>query len=385
MTVPRRRVLFVTGTRADFGKLQPLIQAVENLPTFECIIFATGMHTLETYGYTVTEVQRGGFKNIHVYMNQMLNEPMDLVLANSIAGIARFVHENPPDMMVVHGDRIEALAGAAVGALRNILVAHIEGGEVSGTVDDLIRHAVTKLAHIHFVANGEAAARLRQMGEREESVFVIGSPDIDVMNSADLPSLKAAKEHYEIPFDTYSIALFHPVTTEIERMRDHAREFVDALIESSLDYVVIYPNNDEGAVYIMEQYQRLRGSPRFRLFPSVRFELFLTLLKNARLIVGNSSAGIREAPFYGRYAVNVGSRQTDRFKHPTIINTGYTKDEILRGLQKALSMPPARPSTYFGDGKSRDRFINILLDGKIFETPRQKKFVDVFSISAAAQ
>lgn len=377
MSAPRlRRILFVTGTRADFGKLQPLITAVDNLPQFECTVFVTGMHTLEAYGYTVTEVQRAGFKNIYVYMNQIMNEPMDLVLANSIAGIARFVHENPPDMMVVHGDRIEALAGAAVGALRNILVAHIEGGELSGTVDDLIRHAVTKLAHIHFVANEDAAARLRQLGERDESVFVVGSPDIDVMNSAGLPSLASAKQHYQIGFDDYGIALFHPVTTEVDQMREHAHEFVGALIESGLNYIVIYPNNDEGAVHIMEEYKQLRGNARFRIIPSVRFELFLPLLKSASFLVGNSSAGVREAPFYGRYAVNIGSRQSNRFSHPTIINTGYDRKDILRGICEARTLPPAQPSTYFGDGKSRDRFLKILLDGSIFHTPRQKKFVD---------
>lgn len=385
MSKTHRRILFITGTRADFGKLQPLIQAVQDLPGFDCHIFATGMHTLEAYGYTVTEIQRWGFKNIHVYMNQMLNEPMDLVLSNSIAGIARFIHENPPDMMVVHGDRIEALAGAAVGALRNTLTAHIEGGEVSGAVDDLIRHAVTKLAHIHFVANEDAAARLRQMGEQANSIFVIGSPDIDVMNSPHLPELATALSHYEIPFEKYSIALFHPVTTEIDRMRIHARQFVDALIESGLNFVVAYPNNDEGAVHIMEEYERLSKHPRFRLFPSVRFELFLTLLKNARCIVGNSSAGVREAPFYGRYAVNVGSRQTDRFQYSTIIDTDYTKKDILRGINEAISRPQAKSSTYFGDGKSRDRFVKVLQEGKIFSTPRQKKFVDVFPISAVAE
>lgn len=385
MTEAPRRILFVTGTRADFGKLQPLIQAVEDMPEFECIVFVTGMHTLETYGYTVTEVQRCGFKNIHVYMNQMLNEPMDLVLANSIAGLSRFIHENPPDMMVVHGDRIEALAGAAVGALRNTLTAHIEGGELSGTVDELIRHAVTKLAHIHFVANEDAAQRLRQMGEQPDSIFVIGSPDIDVMISPNLPSLEHALSHYQIPFKDYAIALFHPVTTEVDHMRAHSRNFVDAILECGDNFIAVNPNNDEGAVHIMQEYERLNDHPRFRVFPSVRFELFLSLLKNAKYIVGNSSVGVREAPFYGRYAVNVGSRQTGRFNHSTIIDTDYTKDGILRGIAEARSLPPANRSTYFGDGKSRDRFVKILKEANIFSTPRQKKFIDVLQIPAVAE
>ena len=148
-----KRILFLTGTRADFGKLRPLIQQVDAHPNFEAVVFVTGMHTLELYGYTVLEVRNAGFRNLHVHMNQFPNEPMDLVLANTISGLSRFVHEETPDLIVVHGDRVEALAGAVVGALRNILVAHVEGGELSGTVDDLIRHAVSKLSHLHCVAN----------------------------------------------------------------------------------------------------------------------------------------------------------------------------------------------------------------------------------------
>ena len=381
VTGASRRIMFVTGTRADFGKLQPLIRAVQGMGGFEADVFVTGMHTLETYGYTVEEVRKSGVRNIHVYMNQFMNEPMDLVLANSIAGMARFVHESTPDMIIVHGDRIETLAGAAVGALRNVLVAHIEGGELSGTVDELIRHSVSKLAHVHFVANEDAAARLRQMGECAESIFVIGSPDIDVMNSSELPGLDAVSDRYEIPFSRYAIAIFHPVTTEIDEIPEHAKDFVDALLESDRDYVVIYPNNDEGASRILEEYERLREMPRFRILPSLRFEHFLTLLKNAEFIVGNSSSGVREAPFYGCSAVNVGSRQMNRFAYPTIINTGYGKDDILAGIRRALSVRKAPSSTYFGDGRSQERFVRILADGRIFETPRQKQFVDVPRLS----
>src|SRR6266705_1787677 len=126
---------------------------------------------------------------------------MDLVLANTVQGLGHFVREFPQDLIVVHGDRVETLAGAIVGALRNILVAHIEGGEVSGTVDELIRHAVSKLSHLHFVANTEFAERLVQMGENEDSVFVIGSPEIDIMLSENLPGLEEVRKHYEIPLD----------------------------------------------------------------------------------------------------------------------------------------------------------------------------------------
>ena len=152
-----RKILFLTGTRADFGKLKPLMQIVEASSQFDLHVFVTGMHTLSRYGFTQEEVRKAGFKRIITYNNQVLREPMDLILANTINGLSRYVHETRPDMIIVHGDRVETLAGVIIGAISNILVAHIEGGERSGTIDEVIRHAVSKLSHLHFVANDAAA------------------------------------------------------------------------------------------------------------------------------------------------------------------------------------------------------------------------------------
>ena len=213
----RKSILFITGTRADFGKLKPLIARVEAAEAFDYRIFATGMHMLSRYGATLSEIARSGFQNIYPYLNQdpFGSSGMDLALANTIQGLGHYVREYSADLIIVHGDRIEALAGATVGALQNILVAHIEGGEVSGTVDELLRHAISKLSHLHFVANQEARTRLMQMGEQPDTVFVIGSPDIDVMLSDSLPSLDEVKSHYDIPFDDYCIFMYHPVTSEL--------------------------------------------------------------------------------------------------------------------------------------------------------------------------
>jgi len=153
---------------------------------------------LAKYGNTVDEVRKEGFRNIHTFINQTSSMPMDVVLANTINGLSNYIQEFRPDMIVVHGDRVEALAGAIVGALNNILVAHIEGGERSGTVDESMRHSISKLAHLHFVANKEAEKRLVQMGENKSQIFIIGSPDIDIMLSKSLPSLQKVKRRYGI-------------------------------------------------------------------------------------------------------------------------------------------------------------------------------------------
>lgn len=373
----KKKIVFLTGTRADFGKMKPLMKAVSETPEFESTIFITGMHTLSRYGYTLDEIQRvAGFMNTHTFMNQIHGEPMELVLANTIGGFSRYIHEYMPDLIVVHGDRVESLAGAIAGALRRVLVAHIEGGELSGTVDELIRHAVTKLSHLHFVANDEAQNRLRQLGEHPSTIYVIGSPDIDTMLSENLPAREEVKKKYEIGFDNYGIALFHPVTTELEELRARAETFVSAILESGQNFIVIYPNNDEGCEDIFNAYTRLEGNPRFKMFPSMRFEYFLCALKNASYIVGNSSAGIREAPVYAVPTINIGNRQQNRFQYKSIINVGYEKMSILEGISKATVMKDLNPCHYFGDGKSTIRFMNALLTPGFWDTPKQKQFCD---------
>jgi UDP-N-acetylglucosamine 2-epimerase (hydrolysing) len=372
-----RKILFLTGTRADFGKLKPLMHAVAASPRFELSLFVTGMHTLSRYGYTVEEVRKSGFNHVHVFMNQIHGEPMEMVLANTIEGLSRYIHEHKPNMLVVHGDRVEALAGAIVGSFQNLLVAHIEGGEVSGTIDGLIRHSISKLSHLHFVANTEAADRLRQLGENPDSIFVIGSPDIDVMLSSELPDLTKVKSYYGIPFDDYAIAIFHPVTTELAKLRDEAADFVAALAESGRNYVIIYPNNDEGCDNIFFAYHSLENDLRFRLLPSLRFEYFLTLLKHASFIIGNSSAGIREAPVYGVPTVNVGSRQRDRYHYPSILNADNTKTSILEAIARLDTLPTMEPSQYFGTGNSAEHFMACLAGEDLWQTPKQKKFFDV--------
>lgn len=381
-----RRILFITGTRADFGKLKLLIESTQNEARLEWAVFITGMHTLKLYGYTVDEVYRSlpehrlrdGTRSVYVFHNQVEGEPMERVLANTIDGLSRYVTEFRPDMIVVHGDRIEALAGAIVGALRNILVAHIEGGEVSGTVDELVRHAVTKMSHIHFVANDAASRRLLQLGERAESVFVIGSPDIDLMLSDRLPALDEVRRYYTIPYERYGIIIFHPVTTDLADTAKSAKSLVDAAIESGRNFVVIYPNNDEGTSLIFAEYERLRGKKNFTLIPSMRVEYFLVLLRNAVLMLGNSSAGIRECPVFGVPAINVSSRQTGRATSPCIVNVAGNTDAIARALADIwASGKRFEPDMQFGAGDSAARFIDALRDPSLWQVSTQKLFNEV--------
>ena len=374
-----KHIAFLTGTRADYGKIKPLILAAHT-EGFKVSVFATGMHMLERFGSTIIEVERTlpNAVQIFPFENQILGDPMDVVVANTIKGLSRFIQENQPDLLIVHGDRPEALAGAISGALSNTRVAHIEGGELSGTIDGVIRHAVSKLSHINLVANDDARKRLLQLGEDKGIIHIIGSPDLDIMLSPTLPTLSEAKLRYGIEFDSYFIAIFHPVTTDLEASAIAATEFVNGLIDSGENFVVIHPNNDTGFEQIIAEYERLtEHNTRFRQFKSLRFEHFLVLLKNARGMIGNSSAGIREAPLYGIPSIDVGDRQRGRHDSESISQVPALAQEITAAIQRAKQQERAHSERMFGDGKSTERFTELLHSGVLFEARVDKIFVDL--------
>lgn len=380
----KKKIVFLTGTRADFGKLKSLMYISQNSTEFDVHVFVTGMHMDKVYGLTVNEVEKSGFENIYKFINHGSIEYMDRTLAKTIDGFSQFIAQIEPDLIVVHGDRVEALAGAIVGSLNNILVAHIEGGELSGTIDELIRHSVSKMSHIHLVANQEAKKRLIQLGEYEKSIFIIGSPDLDLMNEENLPSIDKVKSYYDIPFSSFAIAMFHPVTTEYEFVEKNAKEYISSLVKSNKKYIIVYPNNDLGSKEILKEIKSLEGNKNFRIFPSLRFEFFLRLLKEADFIIGNSSAGIREAPFYGVPTIDIGSRQKNRASLKSIINTDYKSNSILKAIEKVEEEIKKNSSSstdnakHFGNGRSDILFLKLLMSEKFWCIDHQKQMQEIY-------
>ena len=373
----RKKILFISGTRAEYGKLKSLMKALEEDASFSVYIYICGMHLYEKYGSTYREIEKDGYEHIHIAKEIPMGQNMSLNLANTIRDLTLYVEEIDPDLIVVHGDRSEALAGAVVGAFGNRLVGHIEGGELSGTIDESIRHAVSKLSHVHFVSNKEAALRLIQLGEDESHIFIIGSPDIDIMLSDTLPSLETAKQRYDIPYEKYGILMYHPVTTEYEIINEHIKAVVEAVVESKKDYVVVYPNNDPGSDEILKGMEVLNDNDHFRIFPSLRFEYFLTLLKSAEFIIGNSSAGIRESGFYGIPAIDIGTRQYGRWSPKTNLNLQHVeekKEDILEAVSKTDEY--RKLVRAFGKGDSAERFSEIVHREDFWEIEIQKRFID---------
>lgn len=373
-----RKIVFITGTRADYGKIKSVIKMLDNNDTFDVYIYVTGMHLLKKYGSTYIEIQKDGFNNIFLSKQIDNSLSMDEILANNILEFTKFVKNIKPDMIFVHGDRVEAMAGAIVGALNNIYVSHIEGGEISGTIDESIRHAISKLANFHFVSNELSKKNLIQMGEDAKNIFVVGSPDIDIMmkNNYDIDCVK---KKYNINFDNYAIMIYHPVISEISLLKKKVKVLVDSIVESDKNYVVIYPNNDMGSDIILEEYKRLIDNDKIIMYPSIRFEYFLTLLKYSDFVIGNSSLGIRESGIYGIPTINVGTRQNGRYNLKTQKNiccVNERKSEIMTAINEIEKYK--YEDKMFGNGDSDKKILKILKRDELWERNIQKKFISIW-------
>ena len=370
-----RTLLFVTGTRADFGKLEPLALAARDAG-FSVTFFVTGMHMLERYGLTKLEVHRMPGVAVHEFLNQRPGDPQDIVLAKTVMGFSDYVTEHRPDLVIVHGDRVEAMATALVAATNYIRSAHIEGGEVSGTIDEILRHCNTKLATFHFVSSEDAARRVMALGEPRESIHVIGSPELDLHAQGTGVTLEKVRERYDIDFDDYGIAVFHPVTSEAADMGRQADALFAALRASGRQFVIIAPNNDPGSEAIARVIADL-PSEQFRRIPSMRFAHFSELMKNAAVMVGNSSAGVREAPFLGVPSLDVGTRQRNRAAAPSIHHAeAHDAEAIATFLDREWGKSYPR-DTAFGMGSAADRFVAVLKDEGFWTAPLQKEFRDI--------
>ena len=374
-----KKIVFLSGTRADFGKMNPLMLLAQNEKGIHTDVFVTGMHLQKSYGYTLNEIKSSNIKNIYKFNNSNAQNAMDITLSKTIEGFSRYLKNNKPDMIIVHGDRVEALAGAICGAINNILVAHIEGGEVSGTIDDSIRHAVSKFSHIHLVTDSKSKKRLVQLGEKKSNIFILGSPDLDLMTPKNLPNLDEALRHYDVKFKEYAIVLYHPVTSEIRKLNSNSIALNSSLVKSKGNYIVIYPNNDHGSDLIIKNYDSLKSSDNFAIFPSIRFEYFLTILKHSQFIIGNSSCGLREAPHFNVPTINIGTRQNNRRSLDSIKNCGYSSGEILKTINKIQRIKQidkinSKRSKHTNSAK---KFIKILNNKNIWQVSSQKIFNDI--------
>ena len=371
-----RRILFVTGTRADYGKMEPLAIAARDA-AYEVSFFVTGMHMLPAYGLTKIEVHRLPGVKVVEFLNQREGDPQDIIFAKTITGLSDQLHLDQPDLVIVHGDRVEAMATAFVCATNYIRCAHVEGGEVSGTIDEVFRHCNTKLATYHLASSHAARRRILAMGETSSRVYVIGSPELDAHSSRSGVSLEEVRRRYQIAFDDYGIVVFHPVTSESDDIGEQAASLFDALRASNRNFVVIRPNNDPGSKAIFEIIDSL-PSEQFRVLPSMRFAHFSELLRNASALVGNSSTGVREAPFLGVSSLDVGTRQTNRSLASSIVQVEAKDQNGILHFCKHSWGRRFESSQEFGDGRAAANFLSVLDSADFWNCSMQKHFNDLF-------
>ena len=369
-----KKLVFITGTRADYGKLEPLaLAALEE--GHEVHFFVTGMHLIERYGLTTIEVARKKEFKRREFHNQNEGDNQDQVLSNTINGFSDFVKKEVPDLVLIHGDRVEALAAALVCSINYIRSVHIEGGEISGTIDEVYRHCNTKLCAAHFVSSLSAQKRVIRLGEIPESVFVLGSPELDTHNKPTGISLNEVRKRYDIPWKDFGIAIFHPVTSELHNIQTQAEKFFDALLKSNKNFVTIAPNNDPGSNHIFKIIEQL-PKKRFRLIPSMRFLYFSELLRHCKVLVGNSSAGVREAPFFGLPSLDIGTRQNLRNQSASITNTTAFETARMSDFLKNQWGKKYERDISFGIGNSSSNFKTILSEAKLWQLSLQKVFFD---------
>ncbi|MBC8297624.1 MAG: UDP-N-acetylglucosamine 2-epimerase (hydrolyzing) [Pelagibacterales bacterium] len=375
-----KKIVFVTGTRADYGKIKSIIQKLSYSKKYKIFIFVTGMHLLRKYARTYLHIFKDFKTHTSIFLskNQKKNEPQDIILSRTIKNFSKYIDKIKPNLIIVHGDRLEALAGSLVGTLKQYLVAHIEGGEISGTVDEHMRHAISKLSHIHFVANKLAKNLLIHMGENKKRVFIVGSPDIDIMASKNIPDFYQVKKRYNIKFDSYALAIMHPNPLNLKKLPSELNSFCEVIKKSQLKYVLIYPNNDPGSDYIINFYKKkFNKNKKIRIIKSMRFEYFISLLKNSKFIIGNSSVGIRETPFFGIPTVDLGDRQKFRTSSLRVKNFKFRDKKKILTYINILDNKSTKftKSKEFGSGRSSEKIFKILNSKGFWNTDVQKHFM----------
>lgn len=370
-----RKICVVTNSRADYSRLKTLLEALKKRKDIDLQLFVIGPHLLSSYGSTVKEIERDGF-SITYQMHTEIEGRVPVTMAKStgaaLTELANAFYNFKPDIVVVHGDRYETLAAAIAASFMNITVAHIQGGEVTGTIDEHIRHAVTKLSHLHFPSTEQAAKRIIAMGEVAENVYVTGCPASDVLlrtaalsfaelKKKILPMVR--KEEWKKTFNKdFFLFVYHPVTTEFESLEKQLARTLAALKKFPNGLMVLWPNIDAGSeklVHALKQFERDEGA-RVGFFDNFPLDLYANIIRHARVLVGNSSSGIREACYFGTPVVNIGSRQDGRERTRNIIDVGDDTQQIVRAIKAQLKHGKHEPEYRYGDGSAGKRIGDIV-------------------------
>lgn len=366
-----RKVLVVTGTRAEYGLLYWTMKRIQEDKALELQLIVTGNHLVPEYGLTLDEIKNDGFK---------IDEEIDMLISSKnkssilksmgieMIQISQSIDRLKPDIMLILGDRYETFIAATCAMMMNIPIAHMNGGEsTEGLVDEQIRHAITKMAHIHFTGAELYKKRIIKMGEENWRVYNTGQAAVENIKSVKFLSKKELEKQLNIKFDRKTFLItYHPVTLESDDTNYQIEQLLEALQEYDANMIFTYPNADFGSKDIIDKINKfIDKNANAHMVYSLGKVKYLSLLKEADVVIGNSSSGIIEAPIFKRAVVNIGSRQKGRLRNKNIIDTDYKSSDIVHAINKALYDEKFREDienieNVYGDGNTSYEIVGVL-------------------------
>ena len=371
-TLSRRKILVVLVDRANYGRLKPVMREIAERPTLELQVVCAGTMVLERFLKPVDLVRQDGFRvDGEVFLELEGSTPLTMAksLGFAVIEFATELRRLEPDVVMVIGDRYEALAATLAAAYMNKCVAHVQGGEVSGSIDESARHAISKFAHYHFPSTERAAEFLVRMGERRDTILAVGCPSSDIAGSLtgalSREALNARGSGATIdPDEPYLLAVFHPTTTEFGEERGQTLELLRALSAIGMQTLLLWPNIDAGADHISKAIRVFRdqaiAQKWLRLVTNLTPETYLRVLSAASCAVGNSSSFVRDASYFGTPVVLVGQRQDGRERGPHVLRVAGRAVAIEAAVRQQLERGRYAPSTLYGDGQVSPRIANAL-------------------------
>jgi len=362
-----RKIFIVIERRADYSRFRPILQKLKEDPFFNVYLVVTGICLLEGFGKDINYIKDDGFEiNAEIPMFDENSEDTGSEMVRSLSrvlfNLTNLLEKSKPDLVLSGFDIGANFAATIAAAHMNIPVAHIQGGEITGSIDESIRHATSKFAHIHFPATELSKQRLIRMGENPKYIFVVGCPSIDVLVNTPVISKSEIEKKLDIDLSKPTLLMIqHPVTTECMSSYKQIKETVEAIKEAKVQCITLLPNNDAGSSKIIEYIK----SNDLIWFPSLPTNLFVNLYRNIHALIGNSSSGIHETPTLKIPAINIGSRQQGRERAGNVIDVPHNKEKIIEAINKALFDIKFREyirslKNPYGDGRSAEKIVKVL-------------------------
>jgi len=364
----------VIGSRANYGSIKTAMQAIKDHPALELQVVVAASAILDRYGAVATLMERDGFKPVaRVYTLIEGETPVTMAKSTGLGllELPNIFDQLKPDFVLTVGDRFETMATTLAAAYMNIPIAHTMGGEVSGTIDESIRHAVTKFAHVHFPASNEARERIIRLGERPKDVHMVGCPRVDLVMEILNAQLNGLDDHL---FDTgvgarldlgepFVLVSQHPVTTEYGEGESQMTTTLESVTKAGLQAIVLWPNADAGSEDVSRGIRKWRErelDANMHFFKNLPVTTYVRLMKRTACLVGNSSSGIREGAFIGTPVVNIGSRQDMRERGCNVTQVPHDRDAIVAAIRKQVEHGPYKSEPIYGDGKAGERIAQVL-------------------------